>query len=98
MDAFINAVKTNDLVKAKKAFGSIMSERTAALVEARKRELASQVMIEGEESDSEALAALDKEKADKEKNKASKKDIEYDTDEVKKKGVKDPDADAKKGD
>lgn len=53
MDAFIDAVKSNDLVKAKKAFGPIMLERTNALIEARKRELAAQIMIEGEESDEE---------------------------------------------
>lgn len=51
MDAFVEAIKNNDLVKAKKAFGSIMTERTTALIESRKKELAAQVMIEGEAVD-----------------------------------------------
>lgn len=51
MDAYINAVKSNDLVKAKKAFGPIMLERTAALIENRRKELAAAIMIEGEEKE-----------------------------------------------
>lgn len=77
MDAFIDAVKSNDLVKAKKAFGPIMLERTNALMEARKRELAAAIMIEGEapeeeeEMDDEEDAKKDKEdkvKSSKENN------------------------------
>lgn len=78
MDAFINAVKSDDLVKAKKAFGPIMLERTAALMEARKKELAAKIMIEGEDDlskekdeDEEAAAkknAKDSEVEDSKKN------------------------------
>lgn len=49
MQPFIDAIKANDLVKVRKAFGSIMSERTTGLVEARKKELASMITVEGEE-------------------------------------------------
>lgn len=49
MQDFISAVKSNDLVKAKKAVSSIMSERLVGLVESRKIEIARSILIEGEE-------------------------------------------------
>ncbi|AJD81981.1 prohead core protein [Yersinia phage vB_YenM_TG1] len=53
MEQLIEAIKSNDLVKAKKALGSIMLERTSTLVEAEKIAMAKSVMIEGEEPESE---------------------------------------------
>lgn len=73
MDAFIDAVKSNDLVKAKKAFGPIMLERTNALIESRKRELAAAIMIEGEAPEEKEMDDEEDAKKDKEaKVKASK--------------------------
>lgn len=81
MDAFIDAVKSNDLVKAKKAFGPIMLERTNALVESRKRELAAKIMIEGEESDEEKDIE-DEEAAKKSKDAKVKASKEHDGKEI----------------
>lgn len=81
MDAFIDAVKSNDLVKAKKAFGPIMLERANALVESRKRELAAQIMIEGEESDEEKDIE-DEEAAKKSKDAKVKASKEHDGKEI----------------
>lgn len=81
MDAFVDAVKSNDLVKAKKAFGPIMNERCAALMEARKRELAAAIMIEGEESDEEK-DMKDEEDAKKDKESKVKASKENDGKEI----------------
>ncbi|AHI61090.1 prohead core protein [Enterobacter phage vB-EclM_KMB19] len=51
MEDFISALKSNDLVKAKKAFGAIMLEQTADLISQRRVEIAQSVMIEGEEKE-----------------------------------------------
>lgn len=51
MDDFVSALKSNDLVKAKKAFGAIMLERTSDLISQRKVEIAQSIMIEGEETE-----------------------------------------------
>ena len=51
MEDFISALKSNDLVKAKKAFGAIMLEQTADLISQRRVEIAKSVMIEGEEKE-----------------------------------------------
>lgn len=51
MEDFISALKSNDLVKAKKAFGAIMLEQTADLISQRRVEIAQSIMIEGEEKE-----------------------------------------------
>lgn len=51
MEDLIEAIKSNDLVKAKKAFGPIMAERAMSVMESRKLEIARSVIIEGEESE-----------------------------------------------
>ena len=50
MEDFISAIKSNDLVKAKKAFNGIMLEQTAGLISKRKIEIAQSIVIEGEEA------------------------------------------------
>ena len=86
MEQLIEAIKSNDLVKAKKAFGAIMTERTLNLVESRKLDIAKSVLIEGEESeeddeDSEKDNAKEKsglDKSEKDKSKEQENDEEDD--------------------
>ena len=80
MDAFIEAIKSNDLIKAKKAFGTIMSERTVSEIEAMRVSLAASIMIEGEEEDEskEKDESKDKEKDTKPKEKSEKDDSDED--------------------
>lgn len=66
MDAFIEAIKSNDLIKAKKAFGAIMSERTVSEVEEMRVSLAKAIVIEGEESEEKETDSKD-EKENKDK-------------------------------
>lgn len=51
MKSFIDAVKNNDLVEAKKVFNQMMQEATAKLVEAEKIAIAKSVVVEGEEKE-----------------------------------------------
>lgn len=86
MEQLIEAIKSNDLVKAKKAFGAIMSERKLSLVESRKLEIARSVLIEGEESeedDQEKDNAEEKRRPNKAEDKESdeQEDDEEDDDE-----------------
>ncbi|EPZ4756930.1 prohead core protein [Escherichia coli] len=53
MDDLIQAIKSNDLVATRKFFESAMAEKTVSLIEARKAEIASQFLIEGEEPEEE---------------------------------------------
>ncbi|ELV3995535.1 prohead core protein [Escherichia coli] len=53
MDDLIQAIKSNDLVATRKFFESAMAEKTVRLIEARKAEIASQFLIEGEEPEEE---------------------------------------------
>jgi hypothetical protein len=69
MEDFISALKSNDLVKAKKAFGAIMLEQTADLISQRRVEIAQSIMIEGEEKEDDKDEDTDSEdKDDKEKS------------------------------
>lgn len=77
MDAFIEAIKSNDLIKAKKAFGAIMSERTVSEVEAMRVNLAASIVIEGEESEEKEPDSKD-EKDTKPKEKSEKDDSDED--------------------
>lgn len=49
MENYISAIKSNDLIKAKKAFNAIMLERTAGLIEEQHKVIAQSILIEGEE-------------------------------------------------
>lgn len=59
MDDLIQAIKSNDLVATRKFFESAMAEKTVRLIEARKAEIASQFLIEGEEPEEEEKAPED---------------------------------------
>ncbi|BBI57523.1 prohead core protein [Escherichia phage KIT01] len=67
MEDLIEAIKSNDLVAVRKAAGPLIESRVAALIEARKAEIARSVMIEGEEADED-------DEDDKKSDKADKKD------------------------
>ncbi|AZV00943.1 prohead core protein precursor [Salmonella phage vB_SalM_ABTNLsp5] len=69
MEDLIEAIKSNDLVAVRKAAGPLIESRVAALIEARKAEIARSVMIEGEEADKD-----DEDEDDKKSDKADKKD------------------------
>lgn len=49
MDDLIQAIASKDIVKAKNFFNEAMKEKVANIIEQRKVEIASSVMIEGEE-------------------------------------------------
>ncbi|ANZ51029.1 prohead core protein [Shigella flexneri] len=57
MDDLIQAIKSNDLVATRKFFESAMAEKAVRLIEARKAEIASQFLIEGEEPEEEEKKA-----------------------------------------
>lgn len=59
MDDLIQAIKSNDLVATRKFFESAMAEKTVRLIEARKAEIASQFLIEGEEPEEEKASEDD---------------------------------------
>ena len=67
MDDLIQAIKSNDLVATRKFFESAMAEKTVRLIEARKAEIASQFLIEGEEPEEEK-ASEDDEDEDEDKD------------------------------
>lgn len=68
MEDLIEAIKSNDLVAVRKAAGPLIESRVAALIEARKAEIARSVMIEGEEAED------DEDEDDEKSDKADKKD------------------------
>ncbi|QIN95802.1 hypothetical protein MN04_00010 [Escherichia phage MN04] len=70
MEDLIEAIKSNDLVAVRKAAGPLIESRVAALIEARKAEIARSVMIEGEEADEDD----EDEDKDEKSDKADKKD------------------------
>lgn len=76
MESFIEAVKNNDLVSAKKAFGELMSEKKNALIEEEKIVIAKSIVIEGEEKSEKDDPEDDEDddKEDKEKGKDENKE------------------------
>lgn len=83
MDAFLEAIMSKDLVKAEKAFGAIMAEKTMELIEKEKVNIARAIMIEGEESEEDEDESEEDDdeddsddKDDKSKDKAKPKDKE----------------------
>lgn len=76
MEDLIEAIKSNDLVAVRKAFGTLMTEKKASLIEARKIEIARSIMIEGEEAkDDEDEDGDDKDdKGDDDKSEKDKSD------------------------
>ncbi|QQK88273.1 hypothetical protein [Providencia phage PSTRCR_127] len=80
METFIEAVKNNDLVSAKKAFAEIMSEKTKALVEAEKLVISKSIVIEGEEKDEKESSETkeDKKESDESDEDTKEKDDKED--------------------
>lgn len=76
MEGLIEAIKSNDLVATRKFFESAMAEKAVRLIEARKAEIASQFLIEGEEPDDE-----DDDEDEDSDDKDDKKDKDSDEDE-----------------
>lgn len=79
MKEFIEAVKSGDLVEAKKQFYSIMEDRTEALRQEMRVEIAEAVRIEGETDADEDDSDDDKDdkggdKGDKDKKPSDKDD------------------------
>ncbi|UNA02281.1 prohead core protein [Serratia phage SP1] len=62
---YIEAIKTRDLVKAKRAFGAIMAEKNLSEIDERRLAIAKSVMIEGEEPEDEDEDHDDADKDDK---------------------------------
>ena len=85
MKEFIEAIKSGDLVEAKKQFYSIMEDRTEALRQEMRVELAEAVRIEGEtddddnDDDDDDKGGDDKgDEKDKDKKPSDKKDDDKD--------------------
>lgn len=83
MKEFIEAIKSGDLVEAKKQFYSIMEDRTEALRQEMRVELAEAVRIEGEtddddNDDDEDDKGGDDKGDDKDKKPSDKKDDDKD--------------------
>jgi hypothetical protein len=75
MKSFIDAVKNNDLVDAKKLFSEMMKPATTKLVEEEKLTIVKSIVIEGEEKSEEPDEdPEDEEKDDKKDKKDDKKD------------------------
>lgn len=74
MDDLIQAIKSNDLVATRKFFESAMAEKTVRLIEARKAEIASQFLIEGEEPEDEEEDDEESESEDDDKEEEDEKE------------------------
>ncbi|WKW87849.1 hypothetical protein pzkkv8_7 [Klebsiella phage pzk-kv8] len=74
MEELMEAIKANDLVAVRKAVAPLLQERTSSLIEELKVEIASSVMIEGEESEEDAED--DAKEADEKKEKKSDDDAD----------------------
>ncbi|UYM28830.1 prohead core protein [Serratia phage vB_SspM_LC53] len=74
MEDFVSAVKSNDLIKAKKAFNAIMLERTAGLIEEQRKLIAQSIVIEGEEPEDEEDKESKDDKSEKFPKKGEKED------------------------
>lgn len=82
MEDIISAIKSNDLVKAKRAFNAIMLERTSNLIESRKIDIARSIIIEGEEPEDDEEDEDEKDsKSEKDKESKDKKESEDEDDE-----------------
>ncbi|AYD79381.1 prohead [Shigella phage phi25-307] len=76
MDDLIQAIKSNDLVATRKFFESAMAEKTVRLIEARKAEIASQFLIEGEEPEEEKASEDDEDEDDDDEDEYDDEDDE----------------------
>ncbi|QNR52648.1 prohead core protein [Escherichia phage vb_EcoM_bov10K1] len=76
MEGLIEAIKSNDLVAARKLFAEAMAARTTDLIKEEKITIARNFLIEGEEPDDE-----DEDDDDDNDDKDDKKDKDSDEDE-----------------
>lgn len=76
MEGLIEAIKSNDLVAARKLFAEAMAARTTDLIKEEKIAIARNFLIEGEEPDDE-----DEDDDDDNDDKDDKKDKDSDEDE-----------------
>ncbi|MCT7388368.1 prohead core protein [Escherichia coli] len=76
MEGLIEAIKSNDLVAARKLFAEAMAARTTDLIKEEKIAIARNFLIEGEEPDDE-----DDDDEDNDDDKDDKKDKDSDEDE-----------------
>lgn len=80
MKQFIEAIKTRDLTLIEKEFDKIMEAKKAQIIEYQRVEIASSIMIEGEEEkdrdDEEDMEDEDDEDEDRKDDKKDKEDDE----------------------
>ncbi|ACP31089.1 prohead [Enterobacteria phage RB68] len=77
MEGLIEAIKSNDLVAARKLFAEAMAARTTDLIKEEKITIARNFLIEGEEPDDED----DDEDSDDDKDDKKDKDSDEDEDD-----------------
>ena len=80
MEGLIEAIKSNDLVAARKLFAEAMAARTTDLIKEEKIAIARNFLIEGEEPEDEDEDDDDSDEEDK-NDKDDKKDKDSDEDE-----------------
>ncbi|QHA33544.1 prohead [Salmonella phage pSe_SNUABM_01] len=81
MEGLIEAIKSNDLVAARKFFAEAMAARTIDLIKEEKIAIARNFLIEGEEPDDEDDDDEDSDDKDDKKDKDSDEDDEDEDDE-----------------
>lgn len=81
MEGLIEAIKSNDLVAARKFFAEAMAARTIDLIKEEKIAIARNFLIEGEEPDDEDEDEDDDEDSDDKDDKKDKDSDEDDEDE-----------------
>ncbi|QFR57182.1 prohead core protein [Klebsiella phage PhiKpNIH-6] len=78
MEELMEAIKANDLVAVRKAVAPLLQERTSSLIEELKVEIASSVMIEGEEPEEDEEDDADEKKEKKNDDDADEGDDDDD--------------------
>lgn len=68
MEKLLEAIKTNDLIKAQKALTESMKDRVAALIKEEKIALARAVFVEGEEPEDDDEDEAEEDKSDDEED------------------------------
>lgn len=81
MEGLIEAIKSNDLVAARKLFAEAMAARTTDLIKEEKITIARNFLIEGEEPDDEDEDEDDDEDSDDDKDDKKDKDSDEDEDD-----------------
>lgn len=81
MEGLIEAIKSNDLVAARKLFAEAMAARTIDLIKEEKIAIARNFLIEGEEPEDEDDEDKDSDDKDDKKDKDSDEDDEDEDDE-----------------